>query len=74
MEEEVERHQIIRDSSEVELQALRERVLTVKNITENSDSENSTSEPPAEDQLSRSDRQRCQILSLSKSFTVRWNQ
>lgn len=66
MEEEVERHQIIRDSSEVELQALRERVLTVKNITENSDSENSTSELPAEDQLSRSDRQRCQILSLSK--------
>lgn len=55
MEEEEERHQIIRDSSELELQALRERVLTVKNITENSDSENSTSELPAEDQLSRSD-------------------
>lgn len=55
MEKEVERHRIIRDSSELELQALRQRLLTVENFTENRDSENSTGERPAEDQLSRSE-------------------
>lgn len=51
MEEEVERHQIIRDSSELEVQALRDRLLTVT-IDGNSDSENS-SERLAEGRLSR---------------------
>ncbi|WOH15809.1 hypothetical protein DCAR_0935355 [Daucus carota subsp. sativus] len=52
MDEEVERHRIMRDSLEVETQALRERLLTVENYAENMESEHSTGRP-AEDQLSR---------------------
>lgn len=40
MDEEFERHQLIKDSLELELQALRQRILTVENFTDNVNSEN----------------------------------
>lgn len=48
MDEEVERHRLIRNSLELELQALRQRMLTVESFTENTNVEQT------EDQLSRS--------------------
>jgi len=39
MDEEVERHRSISDSLKVELQALKERILLVENLPQNSDSE-----------------------------------
>ncbi|CAK9182804.1 unnamed protein product [Ilex paraguariensis] len=53
MEEDVERHQLIRDSLEQELQALRQRLLAVENFTENMDSVHSNAEQLAENQLTR---------------------
>ncbi|XP_057475426.1 kinesin-like protein KIN-12C isoform X2 [Actinidia eriantha] len=53
MEEEVEKHKLVRDSLELELHALKQRMLTVENFTENMGSENSNIEQPPEDQLSR---------------------
>ncbi|KAL3505563.1 hypothetical protein ACH5RR_030945 [Cinchona calisaya] len=44
MEEEVERHHTIRDSLEVELHAMRERLLMVESLTEDLDSKNSNTE------------------------------
>lgn len=55
MDEEVERHRIMRDSLELEIQALRQRLSTVENYAENRESEHSTSERPADYQLSRSE-------------------
>ncbi|KAK9289237.1 hypothetical protein L1049_017711 [Liquidambar formosana] len=52
MDEEVERHRLIRDSLELELQALRQRMLTVENFTENMDLENINGEQ-TDDQISR---------------------
>ena len=44
MDDEVERHRLIRDSLELELQALRQRLSTVDNLTENMDSQNTNAE------------------------------
>ncbi|KAI3469226.1 hypothetical protein Pfo_025889 [Paulownia fortunei] len=52
MEEEVEKQRLIRDSLELELQALRHRLLTVEDLTESMTSENSSTSL-LEDQLSR---------------------
>ncbi|XAR56945.1 hypothetical protein NMG60_11024920 [Bertholletia excelsa] len=52
MEEEVEKHKFIRDSLELELQALKQRMITVENFTEIMGSENSSFEQ-SEDYLSR---------------------
>ena len=52
MDAEVERHRLIRDSLELELKALRQRLLTVENLTENVDSENKDVEY-LENQISR---------------------
>lgn len=43
MEEEVEKQRLIRNSLELELQALRERLLTVEDLTECMSSDNSCS-------------------------------
>ncbi|KAL0414872.1 UNVERIFIED_CONTAM: Kinesin-like protein KIN-12C [Sesamum radiatum] len=53
MEEEVEKQRLIRDSLELELQALRHRLLTVEDLTESMVSENSNT-ALLEDRLSRS--------------------
>lgn len=53
MDEEVERHRLIRDSLELELQALRQRLASVENFTENVDSGNSNVEH-TEEHISRS--------------------
>lgn len=52
MNDEVERHRLIRDALELELQALRHRLLTVENFSENVDSENMNPEQ-AENLISR---------------------
>ncbi|PRQ39572.1 putative plus-end-directed kinesin ATPase [Rosa chinensis] len=52
MDDEVERHRLIRDALELELQALRQRLSTVENFTENADSENTKAEED-EDLISR---------------------
>lgn len=52
MDDEVERHRLIRDSLELELKALKQRLLTVENLTENVDSENTNVEH-TENQISR---------------------
>ncbi|KAM3708012.1 hypothetical protein ACJW31_02G067300 [Castanea mollissima] len=52
MDEEVERHRLIRDSLELELQALRQRLASVENFTENVDSGNSNVEH-TEEHISR---------------------
>lgn len=44
MEEEVEQHHMIRESLELELQALKERLLTVENFTEKLELKNSGSQ------------------------------
>lgn len=44
MDEEVERHRLIRDSLEWELKALRNRLLNVENLTEHEDLENANDE------------------------------
>lgn len=48
MNEEVERHQVIRDSLELELQVLRQTLSSVGNFTENADSGNSITQRPEE--------------------------
>ena len=53
MDEEVERHRLIRDSMELELQSLRQRLASVENFTENVDSGIGNSEH-AEEHISRS--------------------
>lgn len=63
MDEEVDRHRIMRDSLEMEIQALRQRLLTVESYAENRESEHSTGERPAEDQLSRS-----KFITFFRSF------
>lgn len=55
MGEEVEGHRLIRDNLELELLALRERMLTVENFSDNMDSENSNFQQEAEDQISKSE-------------------
>lgn len=55
MREEVEGHRLIRDTLELELLALRERMLTVENFSDNMDSANSNCEQEAEDQISKSE-------------------
>ncbi|KAK3190165.1 hypothetical protein Dsin_029726 [Dipteronia sinensis] len=52
MDEEVERHRLIRNSLELELQAFRERLSTVENFPDIVDSENINAEH-SEDQMSR---------------------
>lgn len=52
MDDEVERHRLIRDSLELELKALRQRLSTVENLTENVDSE-STDVKQSQNQISR---------------------
>lgn len=52
MDDEVERHRLIRDALELELQALRKRLSTVENFTENAVSENTKGEED-EDMISR---------------------
>ncbi|KAM1066242.1 hypothetical protein ACFX1X_021953 [Malus domestica] len=52
MNDEVERHRLIRDALELELQALRHRLYTVENFGEHMDSENINGEQ-AEDLISR---------------------
>uniref|UniRef100_F6HE33 Kinesin motor domain-containing protein n=1 Tax=Vitis vinifera TaxID=29760 RepID=F6HE33_VITVI len=56
MDEEVERHRLIRNSLELELQALRQRMLTVESFTENTNVEQT------EDQLSR------QLYNISREL------
>ena len=53
MDEEVERHRLIRDSLELELQALRQTFSSVENFTGNVDSGNSNAEQ-LEEHISRS--------------------
>ncbi|KAJ7955308.1 Kinesin-like protein [Quillaja saponaria] len=52
MDEEVGRHRLIRESLEVELQAFRQRLLTIERLPQNTDSE-STSVQQAEGKISR---------------------
>lgn len=52
MDYDVERHRLIRDALELELQALRKRLSTVENFTENAVSENTKGEED-EDMISR---------------------
>lgn len=52
MDDDVERHRLIRDALELELQALRKRLSTVENFTENAVSENTKGEED-EDMISR---------------------
>ncbi|PWA46552.1 kinesin motor domain-containing protein [Artemisia annua] len=52
MEEELERHHRIRDSLEVELQSVSQRLLTVESFRSSSDSDNNIFDQP-EDQISR---------------------
>lgn len=54
MDDEVDRHRLIRDSLELELQSLRERFSTVENFPGVLDSENTNAEH-TESQMSRSD-------------------
>lgn len=65
MEEEVEKHKLTRDSLEFELQALKERMLTVENFTEIMGSDNSDVDQQPEDQLSRSDVMLAFLLQMS---------
>lgn len=53
MGEEVERHRLMREDLVLELQALRERMLTVENVSENLDEGNSDIEEIMKDQLLR---------------------
>ncbi|KAL6008760.1 hypothetical protein ACLOJK_021986 [Asimina triloba] len=53
MGEEVERHRAMREDLELELQALRSRMLNVENATENFDAESSSGKERIECQLSR---------------------
>lgn len=62
MREEVEGHRLIRDTLELELLALRERMLTVENFSDNMDSANSNCEQEAEDQISKQMKNRLQEL------------
>ncbi|PON64835.1 Kinesin-like protein [Parasponia andersonii] len=52
MDDKVERHRLIRDSLELELKALKQRLLTIENLTENVDS-NTTNVEQTENQISR---------------------
>lgn len=52
MDDDVERHRLIRDALELELQALRKRLSTVENFTENAVSESTKGEED-EDMMSR---------------------
>lgn len=52
MGEEIEKHRVIRDSLELELQGLRERLLTVEDLTETLNSDNSST-TLSEDLISR---------------------
>lgn len=65
MEEEVEKHKLTRDSLEFELQALKERMLTVENFTEVMGSDNSDVEQQPEDQLSRSELMLAFLVQMS---------
>lgn len=65
MEEEVEKHKLTRDSLEFELQALKERMLTVENFTEVMGSNNSDVEQQPEDQLSRSELMLAFLVQMS---------
>lgn len=53
MGEEVEKHHLMREDLVLELQALRERMLTVENVSENLDEANSDIEEIMKDQLLR---------------------
>ncbi|XP_058076722.1 kinesin-like protein KIN-12F isoform X2 [Magnolia sinica] len=53
MGDDVERHRLMREDLELELQALRQRMMTVENVTENFDAENSSVEERVECQMSR---------------------
>ncbi|KAL7104710.1 hypothetical protein ACP275_07G001000 [Erythranthe tilingii] len=64
MEEEVEKQRLIRDSLEVELQALRHRLLTVEDLTESMASETSSTSQ-LEDQFSRKSHAR--ILEINEA-------
>jgi len=55
MEEEVQKHKLIRDSLELELQALKQRMLTVEGFTENMGSESSDVEQQPHYQILRSE-------------------
>lgn len=54
MDEEVERHQLMRDSLELEIQSLRQRLSTVESFPDILDSGNTNTEH-TEDQMSRSE-------------------
>ena len=58
MDEEVGRHRLISDSLEIELQALKERLLLVENLPQHADSDNTSVHP--DEQTSR-----LELLSFS---------
>ncbi|KAL8481206.1 hypothetical protein ACS0TY_027650 [Phlomoides rotata] len=66
MEEEVEKQRLIRDSLELELQALRERLLTVEDLTECMSSDNSCS-AVFEEQFSRKLHERSREITEARS-------
>lgn len=68
MNEEVERHRVIRDSLELELQVLRQMLSSVENFTENADSGNSITQQP-EDHISMSV---LLLSSLNEIFSFRF--
>lgn len=67
MEEEVENQKLIRDSLEVELQALKERMMSVETFTEDRCSENSNAGQLLEDQLFRKLQKRTSELQESNN-------
>ncbi|VFQ74892.1 unnamed protein product [Cuscuta campestris] len=75
MEEEVESHHMIRDSLELELQALKERLLTVENFTESLDFNRSVLQR-TEEQFQRSlshhkDYEQIRVLEVEKAELVK---
>ncbi|KAL3812228.1 hypothetical protein ACJIZ3_013496 [Penstemon smallii] len=64
MEEEVKEHHLRRDSMELELQALRHRLLSVEDLTESMTSEYSKTSLP-EDQLFRKLQNKCEEISVA---------
>ncbi|KAH6808567.1 phragmoplast orienting kinesin 1 [Perilla frutescens var. frutescens] len=66
MDEDVEKQRLIRDSLELEIQALRDRLLTVEDLTESMTSENSCA-AVFEEQLSRKLHQRSLEINEARS-------
>ncbi|XP_052205946.1 kinesin-like protein KIN-12C [Diospyros lotus] len=71
MEEEVQKHKLIRDSLELELQALKQRMLTVEGFTENMGSESSDVEQQPHYQILRQlQNKSLELLEANKQISV----